>query len=67
MTKQPNQEPFYSDELVRLPPNFADSVLELEMRMDSDDSDLQCITQLNELYKVSFGSNVARCGVLRQR
>lgn len=37
---------------MQLPANFADSVLELEMRVDSDDSDLQCITQLNELYKV---------------
>lgn len=47
MSKKTAPQAFYSDEQVKLPANFAEEVLDLEMKLDSEESDLNTITQLN--------------------
>jgi hypothetical protein len=44
----------YYEEETTLPQNFADSVLELEIKIDSEECDLSTIQRLNELYRVSI-------------
>ena len=38
----------------KLPKNFANQVLDLELKIDSGRFDLQCIDKLMQLYSVSF-------------
>jgi hypothetical protein len=54
----------YYDEETKLPENFADSVLELEIKLDSEECDLPAIQRLNELYRVSINHYAGRYRIL---
>jgi len=38
----------------RLPKNFSNTILDLELKIDSGNFDIECINKLMSLYRVSF-------------
>lgn len=51
--KVANNNEFYEDTRTNLPDNFAQNVLEMEMRLEFDESfTLETIQSLNDLYRV---------------
>lgn len=50
----------YYGEVTKLPENFADEVLELEIKVESEECDLPTIQRLNELYRVQTSNNTDR-------
>lgn len=56
---------YYAEEQQRLPEHFADTVLELEIKADSEECDLATIQKLNEMYRVHACLPVDRHRVLR--